>query len=193
MSFKTWWNSLWKGNRSDSVQTPAVKNISEPVQTLIRLFKENPKRFKFEYEHRDTEGVPVSGGCGSYYRMHNDFGSSIVTMVDSKTNEKYIFGVSLSWEAVQDYRYQLFFSRRFGSSKVYPVLGWKLVTKPNWMTEDETSCISKTLVPYFLGRVNRYREIVNYRKERTEESHKRKTELDKKKERQRLINVYKGE
>jgi DNA polymerase II small subunit/DNA polymerase delta subunit B len=68
-----------------------------------------------------------------------------------------------------------------------------VTSKPNWITEEEIEFISEALIPYFTDRVNRYREIVNYREERREESHKRKTELDKKKERQRLVNIYKGE
>jgi hypothetical protein len=166
------------------------KNISEPVQTLVRLFKEDPKRFSFEYETHAVEN----------YMFHHVWGEravcgvSAIKIIDSRTKEHWKYTINLYWEAVEDSHYSFSYSlRRFGCHHSYPVLGCKVTSKPNWITEEEIEFISEALIPYFTDRVNRYREIVNYREERREESHKRKTELDKKKERQRLVNIYKGE
>jgi hypothetical protein len=117
-----------------------------------------------------------------------------VKVIDLHTGEYWKFDLALYWEAIVDYRYDFrSFIKQFGRHEVYPVLGFRLNSKPNWLTEDEVEYFKETLVPHFLDRVNSYRETVNYRKERSEESHKRKTELDKKKERERLVNIYKEE
>ena len=193
MSLKSWWNSLWEGSQSiDSGIEPGVvsKPISEPVQTLARLFKENPKRFIFEYE---THTVNDADMLRVYYQRAKH-AYSCVKVIDSRTQEFWKFELGLYWEAVSDSRYDFrSVVGSFGGHTTYPVLGFSLTSKPNWLTEDEVEYFKETLIPHFLDRVNRYREIINYRKERTEESHKRKTDLDKKKERQRLIDIYKGE
>lgn len=193
MSLKSWWNSLWEGTQSvdAGIEPGSVnKSVSEPVQTLARLFKENPKRFSFEYE---THIVNDAVMFRTYYCKHKH-ASSCVKVIDSQTQEFWKFELGLYWEAVSDSRYDFrSVVGSFGGHAIYPALGFILTSKPNWLTEDEVEYFKEALMPHFLDRVNRYREIVNYRKERTEESHKRKTELDKKKERQRLVDIYKGE
>lgn len=190
--FKDWWKSLFSGSgETDELGFPMLKreNISEPVQTLVRLFKENPKRFKFEYETH-----ALNNSFNYYSHIQPKYAVSCVKAIDSHTNEFWKFELNLYWGAVGDSRYQFTsITKQFGEHMVYPVLGYMLTCKPNWVSEDEVEHFKETLVPHFLDRVNRYREIVNYRKERREESHKRKTELDKKKERERLVNIYKGE
>ncbi len=191
--FKDWWKSLFSGSgETDELGFPVLKreSISEPVQTLVRLFKDNPKRFKFEYETTDVNDTFMVRGYG--YRTKHAVSS--VKVVDCRTDEFWKFGLSLYWEAVQNSRYEFSsITKHFGRHQVYPVLGFTLTSKPNWLTEDEVEYFKEVLVDHFLDRVKRYREIVNYRKERKEDASKRKTELDKKKERERLVNIYKGE
>lgn len=66
MSLKSWWNSLSEGNQnvdenglprlSQTVPMPEVepckpeKDISEPVLSFIKLYKENPKDFRVKRE-----------------------------------------------------------------------------------------------------------------------------------------------
>lgn len=66
MSFKSWWNSLWEGNQNvdenglpkltEFIPMPEVKpckpeeDISEPVLSFIKLYKENPKNFRVRRE-----------------------------------------------------------------------------------------------------------------------------------------------
>lgn len=190
--FKAWWKSLFSNSgQTDELGFPVLQrgNVSEPVQTLVRLFKENPKRFKFEYE---TYTVNVQ--LIYYSHIPRVYAVSCVKAIDSHTDEFWKFELNLYLEAARDSCYQFTSTaKQFGQHMVYPVLGYRITSKPNWLTEDEVEYFKEAIVPHFLDRVNRYREIVNYRKERREESHKRKTELDKKKERERLVNIYKGE
>lgn len=62
MSLKSWWNSLWEGNKNvdenglprltEATPIPEVKpckpekDISEPVLSFVEVYKANPKRFK---------------------------------------------------------------------------------------------------------------------------------------------------
>lgn len=186
--FKDWWKSLFSGSgETDELGFPVLKreSISEPVQTLVRLFKNNPKRFKFEYDIYEL----------SYHqRYYSESASAYLTMMvtDLENYETLKFTLHLTRDAVKDKKDIMFYRSKL-RHKYYPILGYVLTERPNWITDDEVEYFKKAIVPHFLDRVNRYREIVNYRKERKEESHKRKTELDKKKERERLVNAYKGE
>lgn len=197
--FKDWWKSLFNGSgetdelgfpvmkREDMLPMPKVKyckterNVSEPVFTLVSLFKDNPKRFKFsydliEYVHEFTYG---------------DLSDCKIRIQDSDTGEDFVFIVGLKYRAISDHAGRLF--QKFAKHKLYPIMGFEFNEYPNWLTEDELVYICSAITPYFQKRVSRYRELVNYRQERRQESHKRKTELDKKKERQRLIKIYQGE
>lgn len=71
MSLKSWWDSLWEGNQNvdedglpqitETIPMPEVKpckpekDISEPVLSFIKLYKENPRNFrvKLKTEHLD--------------------------------------------------------------------------------------------------------------------------------------------
>lgn len=95
MSFKSWWNSLREGNQNvdenglprltETVPMPEVKackpekDISEPVLSFIKLYKESPKNFtvKRKTEHLDfcskyTYSIldRVNGKLFSAYREH---------------------------------------------------------------------------------------------------------------------------
>lgn len=169
MSLIYWWNKLCRDN------------ISEPIVTLVKLFKENSKRFKFTYK------IELNDEC---YYNHDVYAYCYVEVTDQFVKESWKFNLNLSWDALRDITHE--YRSQYIRHKVYPILGYELTVRPNWITEEEVEYVAKVLAPYFLGRVGRYRELVNYRQERKEESHKRKTELDKKKERQRLIDIYKG-
>ena len=192
MSLKSWWNSLWEGKQDKNTgnftqstgECKQEKKISEPVLTLVRLFQKDPKRFKFYYEIDYTDSYEHH-----FYSEMRAY--SYTTCTDIATKEQWKFELKFRSEAVDDSYFT--YTRAFARHKVYPVLAYSIDSKPNWLTEAELVYIQEVLDRYFIDRVNRYREIVNYRKERTEESHKRKTELDKKKERQRLVDIYKGE
>lgn len=85
MSLKSWWNSLWEGNQNvDSGLEPCAvnKSISEPVQTLCRLFKGNPNRFSFEYETHIVNDTTII-----HRRYYHKYAYSCVKVVDCHTKE----------------------------------------------------------------------------------------------------------
>ena len=96
MSLKSWWNSLWEGNQNvdenglprltETVPMPGVKpykqekDISEPVLSLIKLYKENPKNFRVE---RKAE--------------HLDYSTKYVYSVFDRTNGKLFSGYRMQY------------------------------------------------------------------------------------------------
>lgn len=197
--FKAWWKSLFSGSgetdelgfpvmkREDILPTPKVKpckpekDISEPVFTMINIFKDNPKRFKFSYRLVQID---------EYYDYCN-LRDCVIRAEDLIKGESFTFVVGLRDRACCEQEFSVF--QKFAKHKLYPILGFELNESPNWLTVNELSYICSAITPYFQKRVSRYRELVNYRKERTEQAHKRKTVIDKKKERERLTKLYKGE
>ncbi|WP_391560702.1 hypothetical protein [Robertmurraya sp.] len=172
------------------VKPPKGKDISEPVFAMLNAWKQNPKRFKIKECQKFSD---------IYYNRWSTTGScrnSVLwglNVIDTQESVQLGFSVYLEWEAYSDISGDLcsIFGNWFGQHKVYPVLGGKVCSKPSWMTQDELEFITKTVTPYYLNRVNRYRDIVESRVDRTRKASELKSEIAKQKERQRLSEVYK--
>lgn len=165
------------------VKQPKGKDISEPVFAMLNTWKQNPKRFK-TYIQMDQESF---GGI----TIHRDNYATFVVL-DIVSNEKFSFGLYLGYEALKDIKSILYhFVPWFAAHRIYPVLGCKVSTKPAWMTQDELDFITETVQPYYLKRVERYKDIVESRIDRTRKAAELKSEIAKQKERDRLTGIYK--
>lgn len=160
-----------------------IKNISEPVFAMLNTWKQNPKRFK-TYIQMDQESF-----CG--ITIHRDNYATFVVL-DIVSNEKFSFGLYLGYEALKDIKSILYhFVPWFAAHRIYPVLDCKVSTKPTWMTQDELDFITETVQPYYLKRVERYKDIVESRIDRTRKAAELRSEIAKQKERDRLTGIYK--
>lgn len=169
------------------VPMPEVKpcknsNISEPVYALIRAWEENPKRFNLSY------GIDPDF-INNYNSAQQPITSIAVT--DKKTSEVFGFGVVLDSPAWRDSSFWPEIYPYFGEHRLYPILGFRLMLKPSWITQDEVEYLIKTVTPYYLKRVNRYRDIVESRMDRSRKASELKSEIAKQKERDRLCEIYK--
>lgn len=173
---------------SVEIPMPKVKptkgsDISEPVFAMLNAWKQDPKRFKVICKVNSTNIHTLSYGRNP---------TAELDVVDTKNPETFKFGLWLDWEAYKDMSSLMYhFLPFFGLHKIYPVLGCKVHYKPSWMTQDELDFIAKTVTPYYLKRVNRYRDIVESRIDRTRKASELKSEIAKQKERDRLVEIYK--
>lgn len=172
------------------VNPPKGKNISEPVFAMLSVWKQNPKRFKIKECQKFSDIYYNRWSTTGDYRNSMLWGLDVI---DTQESVQLGFSVYLEWEAYSDISGGLcsIFGNWLGQHKVYPVLGSKVCSKPSWMTQDELEFITKTVTPYYLKRVNRYRDIVESRVDRTRKASELKSEIAKQKERQRLCEVYK--
>lgn len=161
------------------------KNISEPVFAMLNTWKQNPKRFV----HSTTYDTSVIFSITSQRSRQVNY-EAIFT--DKISGEVFKFYLKLKDSSVQDIwnRYWHSHKQDFASHKVYPILGYILESKPSWMTQDEAEFVIETVKPYYLNRVNRYRDIVESRIDRTRKANELKSEIAKQKERDRLTGVY---
>lgn len=175
----------------DIVPMPKVKpckpekDISEPVYAMLNAWKQNPKRFKLTTKQNFLEIVNAP-----YYRTPN----WSISVTDTQCNVVLDFVVRLDTEAWRDINmnyYDSVFKRTFVQHQIYPVLGSEVCSKPSWMTSDEIKFIISTVTSYYLKRVNRYRDIVESRIDRTRKASELKSEIAKQKERERLVEIYK--
>lgn len=175
----------------DIVPMPKVKpckpekDISEPVYAMLNAWKQNPKRFKLTTKQNFLEIVNAP-----YYRTPN----WAISVTDTQCSVVLDFVVRLETEAWRDINmnyYDSVFKRTFVQHQIYPVLGSEVGSKPSWMTSDEIKFIILTVTPYYLKRVNRYRDIVESRIDRTRKASELKSEIAKQKERDRLVEIYK--
>jgi hypothetical protein len=183
------WISQW-ANKTFPESAPedivfSKANISEPVHAILKAWKQNPKRFKFESK---TDVIALVNA--PYYRTPN----WDISVKDTETDVVLDFDVILeneSWKDVNMNYYDVIFKRKVFQHKIYPVLGSKVNLKPAWMTQDEVDYIVRSVTPYYLKRVNRYRDIVESRIDRSRKASQLKSEIAKQKERQRLCEIYK--
>lgn len=176
---------LFSGNRNTK-----GKDISEPIFAMLNTWKENPKRFSLVSENLVYSILNYDG----VYDYHNSqkTPSYYLMVVDQESKESFNFGLWLGTQCYSDaYNSMHFMYSRFAQHSIYPVLDSKVHTKPSWMTQDEMDLIIDTVEPYYLKRVNRYRDIVESRIDRTRKANERKSEIAKQKERDRLTGVYK--
>jgi hypothetical protein len=170
------------------VPMPKVKptkggDISEPVLSMLETWRRNPKRFTMSVDIDYKEFHSSSFYKSAYVKL---------TVNDTTSNEEFIFGLLLQNGSFEDMRSIIHhFAPWFSQHKIYPVLGSKVTYKPSWMTEDELEFIIKTVKPYYLKRVNRYRDIVESRMDRSRKASELKSEIAKQKERDRLTGIYK--
>lgn len=165
------------------VKSTKGKDISEPVFAMLSTWQQNPKRFKLRVDKsimslwNDTQ---YGAYCGNP--------TSELKVIDPQGHETFYFGLSLFSESYAD-GYTTAWNM-FTSHRIYPILGSEVNSKPSWMTQDELDLIIETVKPYYLRRVNRYRDIVESRIDRTRKANELKSEIAKQKERDRLTGVY---
>jgi len=180
---------LLEDSRKESIELFSVmkgvkgKDISEPVFAMLNAWKQNPKRFKVS--------IKLDGdvyGDVTYNRRP----SATMSVYDTDGKEEFVFLVWLKDAASSDMKALCwFFNRWFAQHTIYPILGMDVYGKPSWMTQGELDFIIETVKPYYLKRVNRYRDIVESRIDRTRKANEMKSEIAKQKERDRLMGVYK--
>lgn len=158
------------------------KNISEPVFAMLSAWEDNPKRFKISNSINQEDFH-----SSRFYKSP----SAKLTVSDLFSKEEFTFGLWLESDSWQDIGLMYHVVPWFGEHKLYPVLGCKVNYKPSWMTQDELDFIIETVKPFYLNRVNRYRDIVESRIDRTRKASELKSEIAKHKERDRLTGVYK--
>lgn len=162
------------------------RDISEPVFAMLNAWRQNPKRFKLILDKNISNLWHES--IQSYYRNP----TSNLKVNDSEGKESFCFGLSLHTESYSDgYTTAYHMVAKFATHRIYPVLGCKVNYYPSWMTQDELDFIIDTVKPYYLKRVNRYRDIVESRIDRTRKASELKSEIAKQKERDRLVEIYK--
>lgn len=168
------------------------KNISEPIISIMSAWKKDPKRFKI-IPTDSFHNIYYGTGEGFKYRgVNSDFRWSVLIQ-DTVTWESFKIGMNISreaWEDVQKERVCLGY-RHFGRHKVYPVLGCEITNSPSWMTGEEVQFIVETVTPYYLKRVNRYRDILESRVDRSRRKEEMKSSISKALERMRLVEIYK--
>lgn len=171
MSLKSWITGI--------INKPKIKNISEPTLKLIRLFKENPKRFKFKYscEYNEESYLPPMTAENSINGKYADL-SVLVFVTDNITQECFKYSLRCTYDVIDHCH-----------GKKYLVTEYILCQRPGWMTTEEIALVEKVLKDYFTDRVNRYKNFTN----RCEERAIRDAQKDKDKERKRLVDIYKGE
>lgn len=189
-----WIKGLFYADKDSTVYEPepkqwkARKNISEPVFAMLNAWKQNPERFKLKLDKNIINLWSDSIHSQGYY--HNPTGE--LKVIDSQGQETFCFGLSLTTGSYSDgYTTAYHMFAKFAGHKIYPILGSNVLTKPSWMTQDELDFIIETVKPYYLKRVNRYRDIVESRIDRTRKANELKSEIAKQKERDRLTGVYK--
>lgn len=184
-------SKLLEDSRKESVEMfsgssiTKAKSVSEPVFAMLNAWKHNPKRFKLAAKQNFLEIVNAP-----YYRTPN----WSISVTDTHCGVVLDFVVRLETEAWRDINmnyYDSVFKRTFVQHQIYPVLGSEVCSKPSWMTSDEINFIISTVTPYYLKRVNRYRDIVESRIDRTRKVTELKSEIAKQKERDRLVEIYK--
>lgn len=159
------------------------KDISEPVYAMLNAWKENPKRFvlTLDLSHKDLHTT-------SFYKSPY----TKLSVWDSIGKEEFVFGLWLKSDSWRDISNILYHHMSWlYTHRIYPVLGSSVSYKSSWMTQDELYFIIETVKPYYLKRVNRYRDIVESRIDRTRKASELKSEIAKQKERDRLIGIYK--
>lgn len=161
----------------------ADKDISEPVLAMLNAWKDSPKMFKLNL---DKEVYHLWNESRSYGNP-----TAQLKVFDTQRKEAFYFSVSLGSESYSDGYQSVFYMFGFAQHKIYPVLGSNVTSKPSWMTQDELDLIIKTVKPYYLKRVERYRDIVESRMDRSRKASEMKSEIAKQKERDRLTGIYK--
>lgn len=194
---KDWWQECEQHNTDlhfkCDVPMPEVKpckgsNISEPVHAMLKAWKDNPKRFKLSLDKSITSLWSDSIKYHSYYSNPE----TELTITDREGKETFRFTLSLTSGSCADgYKLGYYKFISFANHRIYPVLGSSVISKPAWMTDDEMDYIIKTVTPYYLKRVNRYRDIIESRMDRSRKASELKSEITKQKERQRLCEIYK--
>lgn len=160
------------------------KNISEPVFAMLSAWKENPKRFVLTLDINHKELHSVVG----FYKSP----SAKLDVKDTASGEDFVFGLwleSASWRDMSSIVHH--HMHWFSTHRIYPVLGASVSYKPSWMTQEELVYIIDTVKPYYLKRVNRYRDIVESRLDRARKASELRSEIAIQKERDRLVGVYK--
>lgn len=124
-----------KGKESEVVEEEPIKedvvNISEPVISFLKVFNENPKRFKLEQTLKMFEDV--EGGFQSGYKL-----------TDNMLKESWVIEVGQYYHHPQHYL-------RTAHTKIYSAgyFGW-----PEWMTREEREYVFLNLRSYYINRRN---------------------------------------
>lgn len=115
--------STEKAREEIEVEKEGPKNIGEPVLTLVRLYKENPERFKGlgVLDKNQTQGLLFNS---LYFKF---------ILKDLETGVAYRFKAYKDTFPPYNTHTNLFFSQYYGE---------------NWLTPDEQEYVNKELQPY---------------------------------------------
>jgi hypothetical protein len=137
-----------KGKESEVVEEEPVKegvtNISEPVISFLKVFNENPKRFKLEQTLKMSEGA--EDGFQSGYKLTDNI-------------------LKESWKIDENQYYQRYYPRTT-CTKIYSdgYFGW-----PQWMTREEREYVFLNLRSYYINRRNTRDTLIKDRAKRTQD------------------------
>jgi hypothetical protein len=139
-----------KVKESEVVEEESIKeyviNISEPVISFLKVFNENPKRFKLEQTLKMFE---------NHIR---DFQSGY-KLTDNILKE--------SWTIEEDqYYHRPQYCLQTAHTKIYSdgYFGW-----PEWMTREERECVFLNLRSYYINRRNTRDALIKDRAKRSQD------------------------
>lgn len=144
-----------KAKESEVVEEEPVKedviNISEPVISFLKVFNENPKRFKLEQTLR-MFGDAVGGFQSGYKLTDNILKESWAIEVDQYYNRP---------------RYSL----KIAHIKIYSdgYFGW-----PQWMTREEREYVFLNLRSYYINRRNTLDALLKDRVKRIQDKERQR-------------------
>jgi hypothetical protein len=144
-----------KAKESEVVEEESVKeevaNISEPIISFLKVFNENPKRFKLEQTLKMIEDV--EGGFQSGYKLTDNI-------------------LKESWEIEND-RYRQRRRSYLGTAhtKIYSdgYFGW-----PEWMTREEREYVFLNLRSYYINRRNTRDVLLKDRAKRSQDKERQR-------------------
>jgi hypothetical protein len=139
-----------KAKESEVVEEEPIKedvtNISEPVISFLKVFNENPKRFKLEQTLRMFE--TVEGGFRSGYKLTDNI-------------------LKESWAIeVDQYYHRPRYSLKTAHTKIYSdgYFGW-----PEWMTREEREYVFLNLRSHYINRRDTRDALIKDRAKRSQD------------------------
>jgi hypothetical protein len=139
-----------KAKESEVVEEEPIKedviNISEPIISFLKVFNENPRRFKLEQTLKGSEN-PEYGFQSGYKLTDNILKESWVIEVDP-------------------YYHRPRYSLKTAHIKIYSdgYFGW-----PEWMTREEREYVFLNLRSYYINRRNTLHALIKDRVKRSQD------------------------
>ena len=146
-----------KAKESEVVEEDPVKedviNISEPVISFLKVFNENPKRFKLEerFTRLQNPEAGFNNGCG--YKLTDNI-------------------LKESWAIEMDqYYHRPRYYHQTAHTKIYSdgYFGW-----PKWMTREEREYVFLNLRSYYINRRNTLHALIKDRVKRSQEKERQR-------------------